>query len=166
MIKSSFIYTKEELDKFLNYTLKKNKALKYIYVCSAIILVCAVLMICMAEYIQGFAYLFCGLFFACYGLILKAIGSKNNKKNENNVDNYEFEEEKVTVYSFNAQGEQTATLIVKYQDVFKLMQNEDRTYIFINKLIALIISKENFENESEYLDVINRIKIKMPKKAK
>jgi hypothetical protein len=164
MIKSSFTYTKNELDTFLKYTLKKNTALKVVYVCSAIILVCAIYLLCLQDYVQGSLYLFCGLFFAFYGLILKAIGDKNNKKNVNNIDNYEFEEEKLTVYSFNAQGEQIATLIIKYDDIYKLMENGDRTYIFINKLVALIIAKENFEN-NDYQEVINRIKMKLPKKA-
>ncbi len=165
MIKSSFTYTKEELDRFLSFSLRKNNALKVVYVCSAIILASAIYMLCLKDFLQGSLYLACGIFFAFYGLIMRAIGNKNNSRNVNNVDNYEFEEDKLTATSFNAQGEQLAVLNVKYCDIYKIMQNGNRTYLFINKVVALILAKENFESESDYLDVINRIKIQMPKKA-
>lgn len=165
MIKSSFTYTKKELGNFINVVLRKNKSLTLIYILSAIIIACSVFLLVTADYLQGSLFLACGIFFAFYGLILKAIGDKNNRKNIDNVDKYEFDEDKLTATSFNANGEMIATMIVKYCDVFKLMQNGDRAYIFVNKVVALIIAKENFANEGEYFDVINRIKMQMPKKA-
>lgn len=166
MIKSSFVYTKEELDTFLSYILRKNVALKIIYVCSAVILACSIFMFCTASYVEGALYLACGVFFAFYGLILKLVGDKNNKKNINNVDTYEFSEDSIFATTANAQGEQIASLTVRYEDIFKLVQNgENRAYIFVNKVVALIVARENFENPSEFDEVINRIKMKMPKKA-
>ena len=47
MIKSKTVYTKELLDEFSNYIIKKNKSLIVIYVCAAIILVCSIAMFCL-----------------------------------------------------------------------------------------------------------------------
>ncbi len=166
MIRSSFTYTKAELDTFLSYIIRKNIALKIIYVCSAIILACSIFMFCTASYVEGALYLVCGAFFAFYGLILKIVGDKNNKKNVNNIDSYEFDEDKLSATTVNAQGEQIASIVVRYEDIYKIMQNgNDRAYIFVNKVVALILARENFENESDFDNVINRIKMKMPKKV-
>ena len=46
---------------------------------------------------------------------------------------------------------------MRYDHIYKIYQNNTKTYILISKFSAYIIDKNNFENESDYVDVINKL---------
>lgn len=155
MISSSTIYTEEVLNKFISYYLKNSKSMIVIYVCSLIILASSIVMFCLNSIFEGVLYLLCALFFGSYGLIIRFIMKKNNKKVQNNVDNYEFDVDNFNITSFNSKGEQIMTMKVYYRDLYKVAKSGEYAYLFINKATAFIVSQNNFENKEDFDKVIN-----------
>ena len=163
-ITSSTIYTPQVFEEFANFYLKHNKAMKVIYVCSAIILVSSIIMFCLGSIFEGIIYTLCGIVFACYGLIVKAIMRKNNKASYNNVDNYEFCDKEMSVKTFNSKGDQIFALTVGYPTMYSVEKQNDVAYLFFNKASAFIVKRENFENQSDFDKVVDNIKSQIVKK--
>ena len=160
MVKSSTVYTKEILDEFASYTIKKNKSLILIYVCAGIILACSIAMFCLGEIVDGVLYIILGAFFACYGLILKLIIKQGHKKVYGNYDEFEFEDEFMTIKTYSKTGEQLTAGTINYKNILKLEENRDKAYIFVSKYNAYIVEKNNFA-VGEYEKVIGIIKSKI-----
>lgn len=157
MITTKTVYDKKLLDEFASFILKKNKALIVIYICSAVILASSIAMFCIAEYIDGVLYALIGIFFACYGLILKVVLTNSHKKVYGNYEIYEFDDQFFTIKTYLPSGEQLSAGTMRYDHIYKIYQNNTKTYILISKYSAYIIDKNNFENESDYVDVINKL---------
>ena len=157
MIKSKTVYTKELLDEFSNYIIKKNKSLIVIYVCAAIILACSIAMFCLSEIVDGILYAIIGVFFACYGLVLKVVLQTSQKKVYGNFEEYEFYDDYMLIKTYTSTGEHLSSGTMKYEYIYKVHVNKSRTYILISKYNAYIIDKNNFKNEDEYNEVLNKL---------
>lgn len=165
MIKSKTVYTKELLDEFSSFIIKKNKSLIVIYVCAAIILACAIAMFFLGKIVDGVLYLIIGIFFACYGLVLKFVLSSSQKKVYGNYEEYEFYDDYMLIKTYDKSGEHLSSGTMKYEYVYKLYLNKTRAYILISKYNAYIIDKNNFSSENDFNDVINKINYKFNKQV-
>jgi len=157
MIKSEMTYTKKAFDDFATYNIKKSKAMKVIYICSAIILACSLVMFVTKDYTEAILYLFLGLIFAFYNLVIKLIMNQNNKKNIGSTDVYEFDDDKLNVYSHDVNGNEIATSSLMYNRFYKVETYLNYGYIYVNKAVAYIVDKQNFESEEEFNSVLARI---------
>ena len=160
MVKSSTVYTKEILDEFASYLVRKNKSLILIYVCAGIILACSIAMFILGEIVDGVLYVLLGAFFACYGLILKLIIKQGHKKIYGNYDEFEFDEDFMTIRTYTKTGEQLTAGTINYKNILKLEENKDKAYIFVSKYNAYIIEKSNFA-VGEYEGIIEKIQSKI-----
>lgn len=155
-ISSSQKYSKEVLNCFINFSLK-NIWIIIILVCSAIILACSISMFAILQLSDALLYLFIGIFFALYPFFIKFILKKQNSKNLNTTDNYRFFEDKLEVDSFDSFNNKFSTATVLYNRLVKVKTYKDYGYIYINKQMAYIVSKQNFKTEEEFNFVLTRI---------
>lgn len=162
MIETKTLHTKKMFNDYATYIV--NKRMKYmicIYICSAIVSVCGIIMMVCKEYFQGALYLFLGLFFALYGVLMRYIISLSNKKNVNSVNIFEFEDTKFTITNMNKEGKEIGKSIINYDTLHSVVLYKNYAYIFVNKLTSYIISKENFENEEQFYSLVQIIKSKI-----
>mgnify|MGYP003290083492 CR=1 FL=1 len=157
MIKSEMIYTKQVFNDFAVYNIKKNKEMKFIYICAAIILAFTIVMFTVGDIISGIIYGVIGIIFACYGWFMKIIINHNNKKNIGTTDVYEFYDDKLVVSSHDKKGAEIATASLVYSRLYKVVEYKNYAYIYVNKAVAYIIEKNAFENEQEFKSVLEKI---------
>ena len=155
-ISSSQTYTKDVLNSFINFSIK-NKWIIIILISSAIILLCSILMFVNKEIFSGFLYLFLSIIFSMYPLLIKLIMKGQNKKNINTTDNYKFFEKELEVSSLDSSNKTISTVRVLYSRLVNVKIYKNFGYIYVNKQIAYIISKNNFKNEEEFNFVLGRI---------
>ena len=103
-IKSQQTYSKKVFEDFASFTAKNSKAMIVIYICSAIILLCSIALFITGDIFRAIIEVFFGVFFACYGQVIKFIMRQNNKKNYNSTDCYEFAEDTLNVKCKDANG--------------------------------------------------------------
>lgn len=156
-IKSEQIYTKEVLTDFADYTVRSNKSTIIIYVCSVIILMCAIAMFSFGDIYSGVIYTVLGLFFAFYGKFIKFVMLKNNKKNIGNKDVYTFGETSLKVDTYDAQGKQMSSTTIIYENLFEVKKYKSYGFIYVNKAVAYIVNLQNFKDVVDYNFALVRI---------
>lgn len=156
-IKSQQNYSKQVFEDFATFTVKNNKAMIIIYICSAIILLCSVAMFVMGDIPSGIIYTLLGLFFAFYGQFIRFIMRTQNKKNYNSTDYYEFTEDALKVVCKDAKGVEGSTYTSLYSKLYAVKRFKNYGYIYLNKAVAYIVSQENFKDVIEFNYVLNKI---------
>ena len=164
MIKANTVYTKETLNDFVSFALKKNKTFIIIYVCAFIILLASIFMFIMGDIFYGVMYLFFALFFSSYQLILSVLTRKKVAMSIGCYDEFEFGEDKFKIISYSQKGEEKSTITKKYDEIFKTYQNKDYFYIFIDKINAFIITKKDFKELEKFDELISFVNSKNAKK--
>lgn len=157
MIKSEMTYTKQVFNDFAVFNIKKNKEMRFIYVCAAIILAFTIVMFTVGDIVSGIIYGVIGVIFACYGWFMKMIINHNNKKNIGTTDVYEFYDDKFIVSSHDKKGAEIATASLVYSRLYKVVEYKNYAYIYVNKAVAYIIDKNSFENEQTFKGVLEKI---------
>lgn len=156
-IKCEQVYTKEVLSDFADYTVKSNKSTIIIYVCTVIILMCAIAMFSFGDIYSGVIYTILGLFFAFYGKFIKFVMLKNNKKNIGNKDVYTFGENSLKVDTYDAQGKQISSTTIVYENLFEVKKYKSYGFIYVNKAVAYIVNLQNFKDVVDFNFALVRI---------
>lgn len=156
-VKAEQFYSKQVFEDFAAFTVKSNKAMIVIYVCSAIILLCSVAMFVAGDIISGIVDVLFALFFAFYGQFIKFIMRSNNKKNYNSTDSYEFTDDTLKVIGKDSNGVEVSTATVLYSKLYAVKRYKNYGYIYLNKAVAYIVSQENFKDVIEFNCVLNKI---------
>lgn len=157
IVKSSQVYSKQVFDDFANFTVKSNKSMVVIYVCSVIILISSIVMFVAGDITSGVIYILLGLFFLFYGQLIKFLMRINNKKNYNTTDYYEFGDDSLKVVCKDATGVEVSTSNVLYSRLYNVKKYKNYGYIYLNKAVAYIVCQENFKDVVEFNFVLNKI---------
>ena len=155
-ITSKQIYTEEVLEDFAKFS-TKNVWTIVILCCATFILICSGIMFASGDIFEALLYLFLGVFFMLYPTFLRLIMKKQNKKGVNSTDEYRFFEERLEVDSLDSNGNKFSTSNVLYTRLYKVKVNKDYAYIYLNRMLAYIVSKQNFKDENEFNFALNRI---------
>ena len=168
MIKTKMNYSKEAFNDFAKYSIKTSGTMKIIYICAVLILACSVVLLVLGNIAEGILYGCLGLIFAFYAPLMRLIINLNNKRNIGTVDEYEFDEDRFSIVSKDANNVEVSTSTLIYSRLFKVKKHINYGYIYVNKAIAYIVRKEDFENEDDFDFVLDRIAdaIKYNKKHK
>lgn len=156
-IKSQQTYSKKVFEDFASFTAKNSKAMIVIYICSAIILLCSIALFITGDIFRAIIEVFFGVFFACYGQVIKFIMRQNNKKNYNTTDCYVFTEDTLNVKCKDANGVEISNYSTLYSKLYAVKRNKNYGYIYLNKSVAYIVSQENFKDVIEFNYVLNKI---------
>lgn len=164
MISTYTKYTKNIFKDFASFYVKKhNKSMGIIYFCSAIIILSAIVMFFSGEVYYGVLYIIFGLFFALYGVFLKFLIYLGNKKNIDKTDAYVFEDNEFTITTHNTDGRLLMTSKIKYNALFEVCLYKNYAYVYVNKVSCYILLKQNFEDETQFDNLIENIKLKIQK---
>lgn len=156
-IKAEQVYTKEVLTDFANYTTKSNKATIIIYICSVLILMCAIAMFSFNDIYSGVIYTILGLTFMFYSSFVKFIMLKNNKKNIDNKDVYTFGENTLKVDTYDANNKQIASTTLVYDNLYEVKKYKSYGFIYVNKAVAYIVNLQSFKDVVDFNFALVRI---------
>lgn len=165
MISVKTKFTKKVYSDFASYYIKKNKSINLIYICSSILILCGIATILLNEITEGIIFIVLAVLFALYSVFVYFLIISSNKKNIGMEAIYEFEDTKLTVKSIDKEGKEICSNSINYNVFHSIKTYKNYCYIFVNKLTAYIILKENFANENQFNLVINNIKNNIVKKS-
>lgn len=148
----------------LNKVLFRTKTLPIIIIYDLVVLSFSVLFFVFDLLILGFFFL--GTIIA-YTLFVILLNKSNVKKAFNNSEalksnvrfNYEFEEEKVNVEiitSYNVQKQ-----IIRYDGLFKVIENKEYLFLFVNQFNSLVINKNDIDEQG-----LNDLRLKLKDSVK
>jgi len=157
MIRTKTTYSKEVFNDFAKHNIKTSGSMKVIYGCAVIILACALVMAVLGSIVEAIVYGILGLIFAGYSPLMKAIINANNKRNIGTTDEYEFYDDKFYVTAYDKNGVEMASSSIMYSRLYKVKKNFGYGYIYVNKQVAYIIQRENFEDKAEFDIVLDKI---------
>lgn len=128
--------------KILNALNKKNFiACIIIYVAAALIFILDVFLFCSKDIYYAVIYLICAVIMIALATFLLISTLKINKKIENTVNDYVFNENDFTVRDTLGNYSRIA-----YHTVFKLKKKGDYFFIYLNKVSAYPLNTACFEN--------------------
>lgn len=157
MIQSEMVYTKKAFNDFAKFSIRKSKETGLIYIFAGIILAISIAMIVLKDYVAGIIYAVLGGVFGCYGLFMKIIINAYNRKNIGTTDKYEFYDDKLVVTSVDSKGVEIASTSILYNRLYKAKKYRNYGYIYVNKVVAYIIDKNNFESEEQFENILDLI---------
>lgn len=145
LVKNETEYTYErylKLNKFNMYSAKKSTFICLI-VLLVIIFLCGIFMLIVGEYRQSIFYLVFTVVFSILYITLPNIQTKkvfnsDNLLKENIKNTFEFYDDKIEIKN------KKSTSTLEYSDLYKVYETNDTFYIYLNKMQALIISKDCF----------------------
>ena len=132
MIKTKMNYSKEAFNDFAKYSIKTSGTMKIIYICAVLILACSVVLLVLGNIAEGILYGCLGLIFAFYAPLMRLIINLNNKRNIGTVDEYEFDEDRFSIVSKDANNVEVSTSTLIYSRLFKVKKHY---YFFVYHII-------------------------------
>lgn len=158
MYKNSTILDK----KILNALNKKSFISAIIVLCAGFLtIIASVYLFIKNDNNYGVIYLVCSFLLILLAGYLLIYLNKINKKIENSVNEYDFEEDGFTIK--DSLGNFTKTT---YYYVFKLKKNKEYLFIYINKVNAYPVNLNAFESEEYKNEFLKFIVQKTNKKIK
>ncbi|MBE5745716.1 MAG: hypothetical protein E7359_00290 [Clostridiales bacterium] len=146
MVENITEYTKEILKDYIVFTTKKTRLITFISV--AVILICAVIELLFKEYIMSGIFLALALFFFISNLNIVKFAVKKSTSMPQIKNIYEFYPDKlnITTYSNNQEISKNTLALTT---IFKVEENNNCLYLYLNKSQALIVNVNNFKDVND-----------------
>lgn len=168
MMENTINYTKDSFSEFAKAYLRRSLAIKIVYICATLLVIAGILVLIFAketiDRVDGCVMICCGVFFVFYPLIIKRyIVSSNLKRNEGKTDHYTFNEDNVTIDSFDKDMNKISTTTTGYSAFKHIEKTSKYMFLFIDKTIAYILDLKGLsKNEVEDLEkfLIGKILLK------
>lgn len=149
MYKNSTVLDK----KILNALNKKSFVSAIIVLCAGFLsIVASVFMFINKDTSYGITYLVCALLLIALASYLLIYLNKINKKIENSLNEYDFEEDGFVIKDSLGNFSK-----ITYQYVFKMKKNNEYLFIYINKVNAYPVNLNGFENGEDKNEFLNFI---------
>ena len=141
LFKNTTTYTKEELNKFLEFH-KQQNMFKFIFLAILVIIMIIYIVIMNLIYHNWTSILFIVLFVLVMAMYYKNMNYKpkikNNKKQKDKEFLFSFYKDYIEIKSTLEESN------IKYSKVYKIFETEDRFYIYVNKEYAMLLDKYGF----------------------
>lgn len=146
MIENITEYKLELMKEYLKYSIKKSRTTTF--VCSGIIILCSLLEFLFKEYIMAGVFLAVGLFFLAIAFIMLPISMKKVTAMPDIKNEYKFFPDKLVVETFS-KDKSLGTSTIPYNAIFKVAENNNVLYIYLNKVQALVVNTDNFKESTD-----------------
>ncbi|MBQ3214404.1 MAG: hypothetical protein IJB10_05335, partial [Clostridia bacterium] len=157
MINSKITNTKKVFKDFAKYSVKTNVTMKIIYTLAVLILAASVVLFVSNHILDGAIFAVLGVIFALCAPAMQWLNITNNKNNVGSTDEFEFYEDRFVVTSFDKNGLEISDSTLIYSRLYKVKKHLNYGYIYVNKAVAYIVDKNEFENEEQFNEVLDRI---------
>lgn len=121
-------------------------------ICGILIALAGTALLFLEEYVTGVVTCLLALFFMFYPKLITVFAMNNNKRMINAEDSYEFSADSVKITT-TILGEEVGQQIIKYTALEKMVETQKYIYVYINKVSALIISKDSLKDK-DYKNII------------
>ena len=143
-------YNEKLLKDFLKFHYRKLTTL--LLICGIIVAFAGTVLLFVDEYATGVVTCLLGLFIMFYPKLVTLFALANNKRMLNAEESYELDETSIHVRT-TILGEEVAQQTIKYTALEKMVETQKYIYVYINKLSALIIIKENLKDK-DYKNIL------------
>lgn len=157
MINSKITNTKKVFKDFAKYSVKTNITMKIIYTLAVLILAASVVLFISNRILDAAIFTVLGVIFALCAPAMEWLNVSNNKSNVGSVDEFQFYEDRFVVTSFDKKGLELSDSTLFYNRLYKVKKYLNYGYIYVNKAVAYIVDKNEFEDEKQFDLVLDRI---------
>ena len=157
MINSKITNTKKVFKDFAKYSVKTNITMKIIYTLAVLILAASVVLFISNRILDAAIFTVLGVIFALCAPAMEWLNVSNNKSNVGSVDEFQFYEDRFVVTSFDKKGLEISDSSLFYNRLYKVKKYLNYGYIYVNKAVAYIVDKNEFEDEKQFDLVLDRI---------
>ncbi|MBQ9792414.1 MAG: hypothetical protein IJW32_01525 [Clostridia bacterium] len=157
MINSKITNTKKVFKDFAKYSVKTNITMKIIYTLAVLILAASVVLFISNHILDAVIFTVLGVIFALCAPAMQWLNVSNNKSNVGSVDEFQFYEDRFVVTSFDKKGLEISDSTLFYSRLYKVKKYLNYGYIYVNKAVAYIVDKNEFEDEKQFNEVLDRI---------
>lgn len=170
IIRSHTNYTPKLLDKMAMYFLKRNVIFILTEICGGLILLCGIFIaIVLKAYVHGIIDIVFGIFFLLYWLILRAIKRRQNKRFRYRRERYTFLKDHFVRTTLGEDDSLGVKTTIDYSHIHSVREDKNKrevnmAYIRFDKDFIILI-KRNFDDDKDFYDVINNMKVATKKKT-
>lgn len=146
MVENITEYKTELMKEYLKYSVKKSR--RTTFICSGVIMLCALLEFLFQEYIMGAIFVLVGAFFITMACLMVPISMKKVTAMPKIKNEYQFYPDKMVITTYS-KNENLGSSTIPYVAIFKVVENNNALYIYLNKVQALVVDNATFKENSD-----------------
>lgn len=146
MIENKTEYTNDILKDYILFSTKKTRLITFISV--AVIIVCSIIELIFGEYLMAGIFFAVGLFFFLSNFYIVKFAVKKSVAMPKIKNHYEFLPDKLNIITYS-NNEEVSKNTISLKAIFKVIENKDCLYLYLNKSQALIVKISNFNDKND-----------------